>query len=72
MNIADGLRRFREKHGYTQETLAEDLGCTRGSVARWECSKTEPQAEYLLKICSKDKDFPDLCNTGATSTSDFL
>ncbi len=72
MNIADGLRRFREKHDYTQETLAEQLGCRRETVARWESGKTEPQAIYLLEICKEDKDFPELCNTNVTIPPEFL
>ena len=66
MNIPDGLRRFREKHTYTQESLADRLGCSRRSIARWEAGDKEPQAIYLLEICSIDRDFPSLCATSVT------
>lgn len=72
MNIGDGLRKFRDKHGYTQESLAEKLGCSRRSIARWESGEKEPQAIFLLEICSLDKDFPDFCATSVTNSIKFM
>ena len=72
MNIGDGLRKFRDKHGYTQESLADVLGCSRRSVARWEANEKEPQALFLLEICRIDKDFPSFCATPVTIPSKFM
>ena len=38
----DRLARARKAAGYTQESLAEDLGIDRTTVARWEAGKWQP------------------------------
>ena len=67
MNIGDGLRRFRQKHGYTQESLAEYLGCNRVTVARWEGNQVDPHSAYVLRICAIEPEFPSLCNISVTN-----
>lgn len=71
MNIPDGLRRFRHKHDYTQESLAEELNCSRRSVARWESGEKEPQAIFLMQLCNIDHDFPTLCDMSVTTREVF-
>ena len=51
-----GLKRLRlaqrrKALGYTQEGLAEALGCERTTVIRWERGETEPQPWVRPRIC---------------------
>jgi DNA-binding XRE family transcriptional regulator len=41
----------RKALGYTQEGLAEALGCERTTVIRWERGETEPQPWLRPRIC---------------------
>lgn len=41
----------RKALGYTQEALAEQLGCERTTVIRWERAETEPQPWLRPKLC---------------------
>lgn len=47
------LKAFREKFRFTQADLAEQLGTTQQTIARWEAGKTEPNLAALrdLAIC---------------------
>lgn len=45
------LTQRRKALGYTQEGLAERLGCERTTVIRWERAETEPQPWLRPKIC---------------------
>lgn len=45
------LTQRRKALGYTQEGLAEQLGCERTTVIRWERAETEPQPWLRPKIC---------------------
>lgn len=42
MNYADRIKELRKTHGYTQITLAEALGVSKGTVAMWETGKRAP------------------------------
>jgi DNA-binding XRE family transcriptional regulator len=47
------LKKFRDNRGYSQETLAEDLGVSKATVVRWESGTTKPSklaADTLGKI----------------------
>lgn len=55
MEIQDILKRLREKHGLTQEQLAERLMVTRQAVSRWETGETQPNTD-TLKLLSKEFD----------------
>lgn len=50
----DGLRlkKVRKARGYTQVSLAEALGVSKGSVAMWETGKRNPEFETLEQLLS--------------------
>lgn len=41
------LKKVRKDRGYTQVSLAEALGVSKGSVAMWETGKRNPEFETL-------------------------
>jgi transcriptional regulator with XRE-family HTH domain len=45
------LAERRKALGFTQEALAERLGCERTTIVRWENAETEPQPCLRPKIC---------------------
>jgi DNA-binding transcriptional regulator YiaG len=50
------IRAFREKLGWTQMALAEAIGVTSNTVARWERGEmaiSEPAARLLQKIAAE-------------------
>ena len=52
------LRKYRKALGYTQKQLAEAIGVTTNSVARWERSEmkiAEPAAR-LIQLLSAQKE----------------
>ncbi len=49
------LKNLREKHGLTQDQLAERVMVTRQAVSRWETGETQPNTE-TLKLLSKEYD----------------
>lgn len=46
--LAERIRIFRQKHGMTQRDLADRLGVTQQSVARWE--QGSPPRRYMLRV----------------------
>ena len=44
------LKELRKKNGYTQITLAEKLGVSKGTVAMWEVGKRKPDFETLCTL----------------------
>ena len=48
--FAERLKALRKKHGYTQVSLAETLGVSKGTVAMWETGKRTPDFETLLGL----------------------
>lgn len=42
---------IRKKKGFTQESLAESIGVSRGVIFNLEKNKTEPQAIVINAIC---------------------
>ena len=48
--FAERLKALRKKHGYTQVSLAETLGVSKGTVAMWETGKRTPDFEILIGL----------------------
>jgi len=44
------LKLLRKKCGYTQVSLAETLGVSKGTVAMWETGKRTPDFETLIRL----------------------
>ena len=44
------LKSLRKKCGYTQVSLAETLGVSKGTVAMWEAGKRTPDFETLIRL----------------------
>lgn len=44
------LKELRKKNRYTQVTLAEKLGVSKGTVAMWEVGKRKPDFETLCTL----------------------
>lgn len=55
METRDIIKKLREKHGLTQEQMAERLMISRQAVSRWENGETQPDTESL-KLLSKEFD----------------
>lgn len=53
MEIQDILKSLREKHGLTQEQMADRLMVTRQAVSRWENGDTQPNPD-TLKLLSRE------------------
>ena len=60
MPISDILKNLREKHGITQEQMAERVMVTRQAVSRWETGETQPNTDTLLLL---SKEFGVSINT---------
>ncbi len=50
MIFSEKLRLLRKKNGYTQETLAKEIGVTRQAVYKWEDGQAYPEIDKLIKI----------------------
>ena len=44
------LKSLRKKSGYTQVSLAETLGVSKGTVAMWETGKRTPDFDTLIRL----------------------
>ena len=64
--LGERLNYARKKRGYTQDSLAEAIGVSRGVIYNLEKNKTEPQAIVINAVCQTlniDKDWL-LCGEG--------
>lgn len=50
-SLGERLNYARKKNGYTQGSLAESIGVSRGVIYNLEKNKTEPQTIVLNAIC---------------------
>ena len=55
--LATGIRAYRHRHGMTQRELADQLGVTQQSVARWE--QGSPPSRHMLRTLEILVDEPD-------------
>lgn len=51
MTFGERVKELRKKNGYTQITLAETLGITKGTVSTWETNSRKPGFEMLTTLC---------------------
>ena len=50
-SIANKLRQLREQKGYTQAQIGKMMGKATTTVASWENSKGQPDADTFLRLC---------------------
>jgi transcriptional regulator with XRE-family HTH domain len=50
MAMDSPLRRWRRKHGITQEALGERCGVTKNTIARWEQGFRLPGRDALMRL----------------------
>lgn len=50
MSIGNNLKKLRQKHGFSQELLAEKLGISRQAISKWENETSKPSTGNLIKI----------------------
>lgn len=55
--LAEGIRAYRRRHGMTQRELADQLGVTQQSIARWEHGA--PPSRHMVRTLEVLVDEPD-------------
>ena len=50
--VARNIRQLRELEGWSQETLAKKLGCTRSAVSYYESGRISPKMAMLEKLAA--------------------
>ena len=50
LRLAENLRFFRKKKGYTLEAVSELIGVSRQSVSKWELGETYPDISNCAKL----------------------
>ncbi len=50
VEIAERLAKRRKEAGYSQESLAEQLGVSRQAVSKWERSESSPDTDNLIAL----------------------
>ncbi len=53
MNIGNKIMEIRKKQNLTQEDLAKMFFVTRQTISSWECGKSYPDIETIIKISDK-------------------
>lgn len=48
--LNENIKKYRKEKGFSQETLAQELGVVRQTVSKWEKNLSVPDAEMLTKI----------------------
>lgn len=49
--FADKLKQLRKRDGLTQQSLANMLGVTCGTVGMWETNRRKPTMESVIRMC---------------------
>ncbi|MBQ7774435.1 MAG: helix-turn-helix transcriptional regulator [Lachnospiraceae bacterium] len=49
--IGKFIAKCRKENGYTQTSLAEQLGITDRAISKWENGKSMPDASIMLELC---------------------
>lgn len=62
MTIGERLKIARKARGYTQDSLAEALGMSRGVITNIEYGRAEPQTLVIKAICEYPAYQPDLAD----------
>ena len=69
--LNENIKQLRKNKGYTQETLAQQLGVVRQTVSKWEKGLSVPDAELLQKIAEVlEVDVGELLGAAAVSEKD--
>ncbi len=50
MNIGNNIKELRKEKNLTQSELAKLLFVSQDTISLWECNKSTPSAEMLVKI----------------------
>ena len=50
VKIAQRLAELRRARGYSQESLARELGLSRQAVSKWERAESSPDTENLIAL----------------------
>ena len=50
IRLSENIRRYRKQLGLTQEQLAEAVGVSRQTVAKWESGETSPDLEHAAAL----------------------
>ena len=51
IKIGKFIAACRKEKGYTQASLAEELGITDRAVSKWETGKSLPDSSIMLELC---------------------
>lgn len=51
ISFRDNLQHLRDLQDMSQADLAQQIGVSRQSVAKWEAEKSYPEMDKLIKIC---------------------
>lgn len=52
MNVfSERLKELRKGLNLTQRELADKIGTNNSSICDWECGRTEPSIDYIVKLC---------------------
>ena len=50
MELSERIKALRQKHGLSQEKLAEQVGVSRQAVAKWEAGQSAPSTDNLFRL----------------------
>ena len=62
------IKELRQEKNLSQQALAKVLSTTNSTVCDWECGRTEPSLEMLVKI----SDYFGVCTDYLLGRKDYL